>query len=465
MRVNVTNLGCKVNRVESDLITQALIEKGFQIVEQEYAEAIVINTCAVTAEAEKKTRKAIRHAHNLNHNPLVVVTGCAVNLHESAYQALGQRVYTQSDKTAVAPLVCDVLGVTELEKPAGNLGGLGEDLKNSAREYSVSSTTHGGISTQGQAFDHFEGYERRRIGIKVQDGCDNRCTYCIIWKARGNPCSVEPDEVLRQINAAVDRGVHEVVLTGINLGSYSSCDPDTGDQIDLSDLLTLIMIHTALLRVRLSSVEPLDADDKLLSVMAAHPERICPHLHLALQSGCDKTLEEMARIYTTQQFREVVSHARKVLPNISLSTDLIVGFPGETDEDFEQTYAFCKEMGFSKIHTFRYSARPGTPAAQRLDQVDPETVAKRSRLIRTLQDEMRHDDAAQRVGMVESVLIEDGRTGTSHSYHRVCVQGFGDVTVDPGDLVYARFDRVDTNGLIYATYLSKYDSISSKGGN
>jgi threonylcarbamoyladenosine tRNA methylthiotransferase MtaB len=238
------------------------------------------------------------------------------------------------------------------------------------------------------------------------------------------------------------------VLTGINLGRFSGCTP-SGDAIALPGLLDLIMSETEVERVRLSSIEPPDVTDDLLGSMARHGERIAPFLHVCLQSGCDRTLGRMGRVYDTSLFRSVVRRSREALPDLALGTDLIVGFPGETDADFEESLSFCREMDFAKMHVFRYSRRPGTPAATAEGQVDPRVMAKRSRRMRGLAREMRHAQAAALVGRDDLVIVQyPGRAVTG---------GLFDVRLDPSipvdSLVRVRLSSVMADGTLVASAL------------
>lgn len=266
-----------------------------------------------------------------------------------------------------------------------------------------------------------------RRGVKVQDGCDNRCTYCIVWRARGESRSVDADEVMRQVRAVVQDGAAEIVLSGINLGRYRCCGED-GARLDLADLLHLVCdAAEGHAQVRASSIEPPDVSPRFVEALARRRNIACAHLHLPLQSGCDATLARMGRTYDTQAFVQTVAMVRQSLPDLSLSTDVIVGFPGETDEEFEQTLAFCRDMRFSKMHVFRFSARPDTPAATMPHQVDPRLAQERSLRLRALADEMRAADARLRIGTDERVLIERVDAsgtgwGTTESYHRVHVE-------------------------------------------
>ena len=211
---------------------------------------------------------------------------------------------------------------------------------------------------------------RSRLGIKVQDGCNNRCSYCIVWKARGPSarCRSRPCWSVRASRRP--RAIPEVVLTGVNLGAYDGASATTATSRS-DELLGAILRETAVPHVRLSSLEPMDVDERLLRVMAANPERVAPFLHLPLQSGCTETLERMGRPYTAEEFLDLTRRIRAILPAAALSCDLIVGFPGETDEEFACSLETCRRAGFARMHVFRYSARPGTLAAEAPDQVDP----------------------------------------------------------------------------------------------
>lgn len=388
--VALVNLGCRVNRVELDRMASELERAGVPLVEEAEAAAVVVNTCAVTAEAEAKTRKAVRRAALLPQAPLVVATGCVASLFADELAALGPNVVVERDKSRVAGVVLAELGVPE-----------GGPCELAAQALAPTPTG------------------RTRPGIKIQDGCDNRCTYCIVWRARGRARSLAPEAVLDEVRAARARGAREVVLTGINLGSYRA----EGEGLALPGLLRLILDETDVERVRLSSIEPPDVTDELCDVMAASGERIAPFLHVCLQSGCDETLRRMARVYRTDLFRRVVETARRHVPGIALGTDLIVGFPGETDEEFERSLDFCREMRFSRMHVFRYSRRPGTPAATMPGQVDPHVSAERSRRARELAAGMRLEEARRLVGSEDLVVVQYPGRGVSG--------GLFDVTVDP----------------------------------
>ncbi len=412
--VCLLNLGCRVNRVELDLMASELEGAGACLVGEAEADAIVVNTCAVTGEAEAKTRKAVRRAAAMPKAPAVVATGCVASLFSTELSELAPNVVVEADKSRVAARVLDLLGLVA-----------------------------GSVTDEGSLVATPTPTGRTRPGVKIQDGCDNRCTYCIVWKARGRGRSLPPEEVLAGIRTAQARGAHEVVLTGINLGSYRHEGAD-GRELCLPGLLDLIMGKTDVERVRLSSIEPPDVTPELCDVMAQAGERVAPFLHVCLQSGCDRTLRRMARVYRTDLFARVVDEARSKVPGLALGTDLIVGFPGETDEDFADSLAFCEQMRFAKMHVFRYSKRPGTPAATFPDQVDPHVMAERGSHMRELAARMRREEAATRVGTDDLVVVQYPGCGVSGGLFDVRVPA--DVPLDT--LLPVRLTEVAADGTL-----------------
>ncbi len=365
----MVNLGCRVNRVECDLIARQLEEAGFSLGPQTLADVVIVNTCAVTGEAEAKTRKAIRRAARMPQHPLVIATGCVASLFADSLAALAPNVRVVASKSEVARSAIAALG--------GSCAG-------------VPLPPHATPTPTG----------RTRPGIKVQDGCDLRCSYCIVWKARGASASTPVEQVVAQVENAVAGNAREVVLTGINLGCYAHAGRR------LPDLLEALLEQTQVGRLRLSSIEPQDVDDRLIELMAASRGRIAPYLHVCLQSGSDSVLRRMARIYTADEFAGRVERAYAAIGNLAVETDLIVAFPGETEEEFEESRAFCERMRFSHIHVFRYSKRPGTRAAELPDQVPPAISAERSGIIRSLSERMRYERACSFVGTDDLVITQ-----------------------------------------------------------
>ncbi len=385
MRCSVVNLGCKVNRVESDSFEKALFERGFEFVD-EHADVVVVNTCTVTGEAEKKTRKAVRQALRNHPNGHIIVTGCAVAINPEVFLAMDERVEVVPKAAALERLA------------------------------TVMEHAHASVA-------HSYAPKRSRVGVKVQDGCDNACTYCIVHVARGRATSRPFAEIREEVLRLAKDGVREIVLSGINIGSYDF------EGLRLHDMLAVLLEDTehahahgqAPVRFRVSSIEPMDVSDEFISLLAASEGRICRHLHLPLQSGSTKVLREMARPYDAEDFRALVDSIYAHVPEISLSTDIIVGFPGETAEDFQDTLDLARHCAFSKIHVFPYSKRAGTPAANRPDQIEPPVKLERARILRELSDELRARDFESRRGTTEYVLIEGEGLGMTESYHEIPV--------------------------------------------
>ncbi|MCI9673387.1 MiaB/RimO family radical SAM methylthiotransferase [Adlercreutzia muris] len=428
-RFAVVNLGCKVNRVEADGFERLLAGRGGAPSSQAEADLIVVNTCTVTGEAEKKTRKAVRHALAANEEAPVIVTGCATEIDAAAYEALGSRV-TVVPKAGMALYLEE--GAFPSRPPAGGspLDTRAQRDDHTAEEGELAAPERPAPSTGNRAAGLAapEGAEavlpadgRTRIGIKVQDGCDNACTYCIVHVARGRATSRNADEVAAEAVALARAGVREIVLTGINLGSYDA------DGLDLADLCRRLLAETAELhapgeppcRFRIGSVEPMDVSMDLIGLLAEARGRLCRHLHLPLQSGSSKVLQEMGRPYDAEEYRQLADYLRAMVPEIALTTDIIVGFPGETEQDFEDTCALARHVGFAKIHVFPYSQREGTPAAERPDQVPPGEKAARAARLRTLTDELAAADRAARAGAVELALVERPGHATTESYHEM----------------------------------------------
>ena len=428
-RFAVVNLGCKVNRVEADGFERLLAGRGGAPSPVAEADLIVVNTCTVTGEAEKKTRKAVRHALAANEEAPVIVTGCATEIDAAAYEALGSRV-TVVPKAGMALYLEE--GAFPSRPPAGGspLDTRAQRDDHTAEEGELAAPERPAPSTGNRAAGLAapEGAEavlpadgRTRIGIKVQDGCDNACTYCIVHVARGRATSRNADEVAAEAVALARAGVREIVLTGINLGSYDA------DGLDLADLCRRLLAETAELhapgeppcRFRIGSVEPMDVSMDLIGLLAEARGRLCRHLHLPLQSGSSKVLREMGRPYDAEEYRQLADYLRAMVPEIALTTDIIVGFPGETEQDFEDTCALARHVGFAKIHVFPYSQREGTPAAERPDQVPPGEKAARAARLRTLTDELAAADRAARAGAVELALVERPGHATTESYHEM----------------------------------------------
>lgn len=424
----MVNLGCRVNRVESDGITAALQAAGHTPA-PDCVDVVVVNTCTVTGEAEKKTRKAVRHALRTNPRATIVVTGCAASIDPEVFTAMDSRV-----RVAARHAVVDV--VLALDDGALH-GQAGEGP--AAVAACVGGARSSSFPPPSVPLRYGEGFPTR-VGIKVQDGCDNACTYCIVHVARGASTSRALPECVDEVRRLYAAGAREIVLAGIDLGNYRY------DGTGLTGLLGALLDAAPEARVRISSIEPPSITPQLIGFMAAADGRVCRHLHVPLQSGSAKVLREMARPYAADEFRTLIGLLYQAMPDISLSTDIIVGFPGETDEDFARTLDMVRACRFAKVHAFRYSRRAGTPAAARLDQVDAEIVTRRAHELRRVAGEVREREMRRRLGGSELVLVEQAGLGTTESYFPVRVAG----DVERGSLVRCTLTGIDKDGIFIA---------------
>lgn len=361
------------------------------------AEIIIVNTCTVTSIADKKTRQMVRKAcaSNTKQNCKILITGCASAIDSSTYLKIDNRIKIVSKENfqTELSLICDNQ-IVDIKKTASIL-----------------------------ASDNF----RSRAAIKIQDGCDNACTYCIVHTARGPAKSMPHNDIENKISAMLDVGIKEIVLSGVDLGAYNDAGYTLHDLC--KNLLKIIGDKNA--RIRISSIEPNNVSDELIDLIAISNGKICRHLHIPLQSGSDKVLREMDRHYSSEQYLKLVKKLRKAMPQIALSTDVIVGFPGEEEVEFKQTYDFCEKCGFMKIHVFPYSMRKGTPAALRTDQIDEEIKSRRAYKLRKLSDELAKYDMENRKGTDELVLVEGDGKARTESYHLINSENF----TCPGDLI------------------------------
>jgi threonylcarbamoyladenosine tRNA methylthiotransferase MtaB len=370
MKIYLDTIGCRLNQSEIETIARQFRAVGHEIVTSaQMADLAVVNTCAVTNEAAADSRGKIRKMARSGVNE-IIATGCWATLQPQQASALPNvsRVVTNDYKDH---LVSDLL----------DLAPESFDLEPLARK-------------------PLPGLHRRtRAFIKVQDGCDNRCTFCVTTIARGAGRSRSIPNVLLDIQAALAGGAKEIVLTGVHLGSWGQ---DFNKH--LRDLIKVILYETDVPRLRLSSLEPWDLDADFFSLWA--DQRLMPHLHLPLQSGCESTLRRMARKTTPQSFRELVSAARRVIPEIAITTDLIAGFPGETEDEFAESLEFVWEMNFAGGHVFTYSPRPGTGAVRMKGQIKPELRKKRNHILRDMLEESAKSYRRKFVGQTMSVLWE-----------------------------------------------------------
>ena len=400
-RIAITTLGCKINQFESAAMTEALAQDGYSMVPfSETADVYVINSCTVTAKTDAESRRLIRRATRLNPAARVVVTGCYAQM--------------AGDELLKLPGVNLILGNSEKKDIVGFLKGLGDQPKAVVTDISKERS---GAATPLESFA-----EHTRAFLQVQNGCDARCAYCIVPFARGASRSVAPQEALDGMASFAAKGFKEIVLTGIHLGGYGL---DLTPPTDLLGLLSRAEERALVTRLRIGSVEPTEVSLELVRFMATS-RMVCPHLHLPLQSGSDGVLARMNRGYTTELFRGVVDSLVQAMPDICLGTDVIAGFPGETEEEFSETYRFIESLPLAYLHVFPFSQRPGTPAATMTPQLHPRVIKERAEALRTLSEKKKCDYAAGFVGRELQVLVqkdEEGRKGLSRNYLPVLIEG------------------------------------------
>ena len=375
-------LGCKVNQYESEAIAELFQEKGYEIVGiDEEADVYVINTCTVTNFGDKKSRQLIRKVKRQNENAIVAVVGC--------YAQTAPQELMKVEGVNLVIGTTDRAQIVEMVENYKTENGVENHVSDIMKERVFEP-----LSIQKLA-------NRTRAYLKIQDGCSHYCSYCIIPYARGPIRSRDPQDVLAEVKRLAENGFKEVVLTGIHVASYGK------DRHDTSLLEILRQVHEVegIERIRFSSIEPNVVTEEFAQAIADMP-KVCDHFHLSLQSGCDKTLKEMNRKYDTEKYRQAAATLRKYLPEVALTTDIIAGFPGETEEDFQASYDFAKEIGFAKIHAFPYSPKRGTPAAARKDQLLNAVKAERSHRLIELSDKMADDFIQAYVGKEVEVLYE-----------------------------------------------------------
>lgn len=389
MTVGIFTLGCKVNQYESEAIAEELIEKGFSISDHGKAcDIYIINTCTVTAESDRKARQFIRRAIKKNPEAYVIVTGCMAQ--------------TAADDIKRIEGVDYITGNTKkLSTVEAAVKFRESKQKNAEPEIFCEDIFSAGFEEMS-----IERFDRTRAYVKIEDGCENRCTYCIIPNARGKVRSKKPEDVIDEVKALVSGGCLEVVLTGIETASYGK---DLGD-CNLADLLCEVDKIEGLDRVRLGSLDPSLMNERFVEKIAALGS-LTPHFHLSLQSGSDKVLALMKRKYNSRMAMAVIERIRAAIPEVQFTTDIIVGFPGESDEDFEDTLEFARKARFLSAHVFQYSKRRGTPASTMPNQVPDQIKAERSAKLIALQKEITSEVLAGEIGKAYNVLFETQSNG------------------------------------------------------
>ena len=384
-KVAFCSLGCKVNQYETNAMAQKFIEHGYEVVEfDEYADVYIVNTCTVTNVADRKSRQMLRRAKEINKDATLVACGCYAQVAKEELKKIPEidLIIGNNEKN-------DIIQIVENHIAQKGAEDLVSDVMYKLDYVELGTTTY---------------TEKTRAVIKVQDGCDRFCSYCLIPYARGHIRSRKIENVIEEIKKVVEEGINEVVITGIHIASYGR--DFKGENIGLIDLLEEINKIQGLHRIRLGSIEPTIITDEFVERLSKL-DKICDHFHLSLQSGCTETLKRMNRRYTTEEFKAVTKRLKAKFPNAALTTDIIVGFPGETDEEFNTTYEFLKEIAFYKMHIFKYSQRKGTKAAVMPNQVDGKIKEERSKKLIELSNENEYNYNKKYVGKQVEVLFEE----------------------------------------------------------
>ncbi|MDR2505661.1 MAG: tRNA (N(6)-L-threonylcarbamoyladenosine(37)-C(2))-methylthiotransferase MtaB [Oscillospiraceae bacterium] len=381
LTISAITLGCKVNQYDTRAMVERFLARGYTEADADTpTDVVIVNTCTVTGESDRKSRQHIRRANRLNPAASIIVSGCLAQRKAESLALPGVKLILG---TARRGEVADLLDKARLSE--GALIAVDSDIEEIFEPLSVAQGTEG----------------RTRAIMKIEEGCDCRCAYCIIPSVRGNVRSRSLEEISREAERIASAGYQEIVVTGINLSCYGK---DFAMRTDLADALSAIGA-SGIPRIRLSSLEPNIVSESFLDKLK-RTDALCPHFHMALQSGCDATLARMRRPYNLARFTEEVCLLRGAYPSCSITTDMIVGFPAETEEEFARTLDFVRETGFSRLHVFPYSVREGTPAAAMTGQIPTEAKKERAARLIALGRELEQAYVLRKIGGVSSVLFE-----------------------------------------------------------
>jgi threonylcarbamoyladenosine tRNA methylthiotransferase MtaB len=412
MKVAFATLGCRVNQYESEAMTEKFIREGYEVVSyDQFSDVYVINTCTVTNMGDKKSRQMINRAKRLNKDAIVAVVGCYSQIAPNEVSSI-EGVDVVLGTRNKGDIVYWVNRAIEEKKQVVQVGDV---LKNN----------------QFEQLNIEEYQDKTRAFLKIQDGCNRFCSYCLIPFARGAVCSKEPSKVMSEVKELARHGFKEIILSGIHTASYGI---DLEENCTLIDILEEIDKVEGIERVRIGSIDPTffteGAIERIVSL-----KKLCPHYHLSLQSGCDDTLKRMNRHYTTADYKKVVDDLRHNIKDVSITTDIIVGFPGETEEEFEKTFKFLSEIKLTKMHIFKFSPRKGTKAAEMKEQIDGNIKEKRSSRLIELSEKQEEDFIKKLEGTSTTVLyeqrlnsIEDKYEGYTPNYIKVISSSKEDIT-------------------------------------
>lgn len=429
MKVAFETLGCRVNQYETEAMTEKFINEGFEITPfEKSADVYVINTCTVTNMGDKKSRQMIGRARRLNPLAVIAVVGC----------------YSQVDPENVS----NIKGV-DIVLGTRNKGDIVLYIKRFLKEKKQIVEVNDVLKNNVFEDLKIEEYQdRTRAFLKIQDGCSRFCSYCLIPFARGAICSKEPSKVIDEVKKLVQHGFKEIILTGIHIASYGY---DLKQVCDLTSILQVIDKIEGVCRIRIGSIDPQFFKEDTVQKLS-HLAKLCPQFHLSLQSGCDETLKRMNRRYTASEYKKIVEDLRNNIPDVSITTDIIVGFPGETQEEFNETYDFLKNIKLSKTHIFKYSPRKGTRAALMQDAVDGNVKEYRSHIISQLDSENEKEFMLKFIGRQMQVLYEqrhkidkDIYEGFTPNYIKVTSKSKDDIS---GQIINTQIEKISDSLLI-----------------
>lgn len=413
LNVSFITLGCKVNQFESEAMMELFEKEGFKIIPAcDKSDIFIINTCAVTKESDRKSRQLINKAKRMNKNAIVAAVGCSVQLNSEriSEETSVDIVIGTKNKSEIARLIKDKLNNLDVKTIVDKF-----KPHESFEELSISKE-----------------HDKTRANIKIQDGCNQFCTYCIIPYVRGPIRSRDSEDIVKEVRNLSENGYKEVVINGIHISSYGKDINKENALISLIENINSIdgNAQNGIERIRLGSLEPNIITEEFIQRLSKL-DKACDHFHLSLQSGSDTVLQRMNRRYTASEYKEKVDLIRKYMPNSGITTDIIVGFPGETEKEFNETLEFVKKINFSRIHVFKYSIREGTKAATFENQVDEKIKAERSKKLIKLADELAQNFMQHMVGETVSVLIEkkseDKYEGYTTNYIRTVVESSTDI--------------------------------------
>lgn len=440
-KVALHNLGCKVNAYETEAMQQLLEQAGYEIVPFEPgADIYVINTCTVTNIADRKSRQMLHKAKKMNPNAIVAAAGCYVQ--------------TDTGKLKEDGTVDLIIGNNQKKNIVEALAEYEKEHQKVSHVIKINQTKEYEELSIGYTAEHVRAY------LKVQDGCNQFCTYCIIPYARGRVRSRTPESILKEVHALSERGYKEVVLTGIHLSSYGVDFPEE-EKMDLLALIQAVHGVEGIERIRLGSLEPGIVTEEFAKELAKLP-KMCPHFHLSLQSGCDETLKRMNRRYDSNEYAMRCALLRKYFENPALTTDVIVGFPMETEEDFEKSYGFVKNIHFYETHIFKYSRRQGTKAAAMEGQLTESVKAKRSDVMLALHEQRAKEYEQSMLGKTLEVLLEEEiqiegcsyYVGHSKEYVKVAVEK--ENGLDVNQIVSVKAERFIENHLLLGSKVNNF---------